>query len=141
MIVTYVPSEYLDTVWGVCGAMVRKAAEFNGGRYTARDIYKGIGENRMQLWIVFDNEDENKNIYGTIVTTVTDYPSKKFLTILMVGGSKMNLWIEEADNILTKWANDCGCSGIEGYGRLGWKRVLERFGGKRLLTVFQKEIG
>lgn len=139
MIVSYVPPEYLDTVWGTAGAMIRPAAEFNGGRYTVRDAYRGITSGNMQLWIIFDDEDEEKKIYGAVVTVITNYPSKKFLTILMVGGSKMYRWIEQLSDVMEKWARDNECSGVEGYGRIGWKKLLKKFGGSTQISVFEKE--
>lgn len=139
MIVSYVPPEYLDTVWGTAGAMIRQAAEFNGGRYTVRDAYRGISSGNMQLWVIFDDEDEDKKIYGSIVTVITNYPSKKFLTILMVGGSKMHLWMNPLAEVMEKWARDNECNGVEGYGRIGWKKLLKRFGGTTQISIFEKE--
>ena len=139
MIVTYIPPEYIDTVWGVVGGMLKPATKYNNGRYTVRDAYHGIVNKNMQLWIIFDEEDDNKTIYGSIVTLIADYPSKKFLTVLLLGGKEMSLWIDDASDVLTRWAQDCGCHGIEGYARKGWERVLKRFGGKKTSTIFEKE--
>lgn len=139
MIVTYVPPEYVDTVWGIAGAMLRPAAEFNNGRYTVKDAYHGIQNATMQLWLAFDNDDEDKKIYGSIVTMITHYPSKKYLTVLMVGGSKMYLWMDTLADIVEKWARDNECDGVEGYGRIGWKKLLNRFGGTTQISIFEKE--
>jgi hypothetical protein len=42
--------------------------------------------------------------------------------------------------ILMRWAEDNQCSGIEGYGREGWIKMLEPYGVKRGLVMFEKDL-
>lgn len=144
MIVTSVPPEYIDTVWGVAGALLRPIERYNGGRILVKDAYHGIIDGKMVLWVVFDETVDEKPIYGVVVTTITQYPSKKYLTILLVGGRKISLWIEVLGDIMTRWATDCQCDGIEGYGRPGWERLLKNLAPKEIWrhsnSVFERDI-
>jgi hypothetical protein len=42
--------------------------------------------------------------------------------------------------VLIRWAEDNECTGIEGYGRKGWIKMLEPYGVKENLIMFEKEL-
>ena len=44
-----------------------------------------------------------------------------------VGGKRMTEWLPIALDKFEKFAKDCGCEHLEGYGRTAWKRVLKKF--------------
>jgi hypothetical protein len=92
---------------------------------------------RYQLWIAFDDD---RQIMGCEVTTVTNYPSKRVLTSLFTGGNDIRSWRNQMIDVITKFAKDQDCEAIEGHGREGWIKLLEPYGVKRGLTMFEKDI-
>ena len=73
----------------------------------------------MQLFIAMADE-----IIASAITQITDYPQKRVLTIVLLGGGRMNEWLPLL-NQLEKWGIDEGCEQIELYGRPGWEKVLK----------------
>jgi hypothetical protein len=42
--------------------------------------------------------------------------------------------------VLVRWAEDNECTAIEGYGRKGWLKMLDSYGVKQALIMFEKDI-
>ena len=91
----------------------------------------------MQLWIAFDAENK---IIGCGVTAISEYPSRRLLTVLFIAGSNFRSWRNEMIEILSRWGRDNQCSGLEAYGRNGWSKMLESYNIKRGLTMMEKDI-
>lgn len=101
------------------------------------DVYVSLQQSKMQLWIAFNDD---KEIVGCQITSITDYPSRRVLTSLFTGGKILREWRDEMMSLLLRWAEDNECTGIEGYGRKGWIKMLEPYGVKRGLIMFEKDI-
>lgn len=137
MNVSLVPGDHIDAVWDSVKDFLTPAIKVTNGRYMLYDVYAAIKAERMQLWIAFNDERE---VLGCEVTSITDYPSRRVLTSVFTGGRKINLWKNEMMGILVQWAEDNQCTAIEGYGRKGWIRMLDAYGVKQSLILFEKDI-
>ncbi len=137
MNVSLVPANCVDDIWDKVKQYLLPAVKVTGGRYMLYDVYSGLKSGSMHLWIAFDDE---KEILGCEVTTITDYPSRRVLTSLFTGGRKIQLWKHEMMGVLVRWAEDNQCTAIEGYGRKGWVRMLDSYGVKQSLILFEKDI-
>lgn len=137
MNVSLVPGDHIDAVWDSVKDFLTPAVKVTNGRYMLYDVYAAIKAERMQLWIAFNDERE---VLGCEVTSITDYPSRRVLTSVFTGGRKINLWKNEMMGILVQWAEDNQCTAIEGYGRKGWIRMLDAYGVKQSLILFEKDI-
>lgn len=137
MNVSLVPPEYINDVWDTVKVFLKPAVEVTNGRFMLYDVYSFSQMGRYQLWIAFDDD---KQIMGCEVTTVTDYPSKRVLTSLFTGGNDIRSWRNQMIDVITKFAKDQDCEAIEGHGRKGWIKLLEPYGVKRGLTMFEKDI-
>jgi effector-binding domain-containing protein len=135
--VSLVPGDHIDAVWDSVKDFLTPAVKVTNGRYMLYDVYAAIKAERMQLWIAFNDERE---VLGCEVTSITDYPSRRVLTSVFTGGRKINLWKNEMMGILVQWAEDNQCTAIEGYGRKGWIRMLDAYGVKQSLILFEKDI-
>jgi effector-binding domain-containing protein len=135
--VSLVPGDHIDAVWDSVKDFLTPAIKVTNGRYMLYDVYAAIKAERMQLWIAFNDERE---VLGCEVTSITDYPSRRVLTSVFTGGRKINLWKNEMMGILVQWAEDNQCTAIEGYGRKGWIRMLDAYGVKQSLILFEKDI-
>jgi len=136
LIVTYVPIEYVDAVWNAVAPLLEGAVRVTSGRYTVYDVYVAVQQSRMQLWIAVQ---EDQTIVGAQITQITEYPSKRMLASLFTGGSAIRGWRDLMMQQLEDWARANQCAGIEGQGRAGWVKLLERYGVKSRLIAFEKD--
>jgi hypothetical protein len=135
--VSLVPGSHVDSVWDSVKDFLAPAVKVTNGRYMLYDVYSAIKSDRMQLWIAFNDDRE---VLGCEVTSITDYPSRRVLTSVFTGGRKISLWKNEMMGVLVRWAEDNQCTAIEGYGRKGWIRMLDAYGVKQSLILFEKDI-
>ena len=73
----------------------------------------------MQLWIV----TEDKEIIAALVTQVVSYPQKKILRLISLAGEDFNKFNHFLD-MVQSFAIKTGCTGLELWGRKGWKKLL-----------------
>lgn len=137
MNVSIVPKDHIDNIWQSVRDFLAPAVKVTNGRYMLYDVYEASKSGQMQLWIAFD---DNKEIIGCEVTTITDYPSRRVLTSLFTGGRNIKLWKDPMMAMLVRWAEDNQCTAIEGYGRKGWLKMLDSYGVKQTLIMFEKDI-
>lgn len=137
MNVSLVPSECVDDIWGAVKDILQPAVLVTNGRYMLYDVYYAIKTGDMNLWIAFDDD---KQVLGCEVTRITDYPSRRVLTSMFTGGRKIQLWKNPMMGVLVRWAEDNQCTAIEGYGRKGWLKMLDAYGVKQSLILFEKDI-
>ena len=137
MNISFVPPNHVDDVWDVVEGIIAPAVILTNGRYMVEDVRVAARTGNMQLWIVFT--DENK-IIGCGVTAISEYPSRRLLTVLFIAGSKFRSWRNEIIEILSRWGKDNKCSGLEAYGRDGWIKMLDAYNIKRGLTMMEKDI-
>lgn len=141
MRITSVTKEYIDTIWPTVAQLLLPAEKYNNGRYGIGDIYKGIMANKYQLWLAYEPLHKDAEIYAAVVTQVVNYPTgKRICNILFVGGFQMKLWLKDMNDIIEEWAKKCGCSAIEGTGRKGWIKALQKYGGKINAVLLEREI-
>ena len=132
-----VPIDHINDVWDSVKGLLQPAVQVTNGRYMLYDVYVAIQRGQMQLWIAFN---DSREILGCQVTTITDYPSRRVLTSLFTGGTVLREWRDQMMSLLLRWAEDNECTGIEGYGRKGWIKMLEPYGVKQGLIMFEKDI-
>ena len=89
------------------------------------DVLKGVFDDVYVLWVVMDEED---NIIAAFTTRLLVYPQRKGLALDWVGGTRMKEWEDQLISTMRKYANELGCSHLEGYGRKAWGRALKKYG-------------
>ena len=132
-----VPFDEIPTVWDEVKKYLKKSAGRSGGRTRVEDILYDILNKQAYLWIIFDTGD--LKITGVQVTLFNTYPTgKKMLNLEHTSGKNMQEWVEKGINIMTKFAKDNGCDGIEGMGRHGqWNWVKNKKGWKKPATFYE----
>jgi len=135
--VSLVPADCVDDIWAAVKDMLQPAVQVTNGRYMLYDVYAALKAGEMNLWIAFGDDRE---ILGCEVTRVTDYPSRRVLTSLFTAGRNIRLWKDPMMGIMVRWAEDNQCTAIEGYGRKGWLKMLDAYGVKQTLILFEKDI-
>lgn len=101
----------LDDYWPIAKPLILKGL---GPEYTIEQVYNGIRDRSMQLWMY-----EDKAALVTIIQTTT----VKQCLLLACGGNGMSLWLKYLP-WLEAWAKDQGAIQMAIYGRKGWERVL-----------------
>lgn len=137
MNVSLVPADCIEDIWGAVKDMLQPAVQVTNGRYMLYDVYAALKAGEMNLWIAFGDDRE---ILGCEVTRITDYPSRRVLTSLFTAGRNIRLWKDPMMGIMVRWAEDNQCTAIEGYGRKGWLKMLDAYGVKQTLILFEKDI-
>ena len=127
MQVSLVPGTSVHEIWEDIAGYMDQACEESGGRYLAADVLHLVSNLGYQLWIAFDGT----GIKGTVVTGFVQYPRKKCLDLMFMGGTEGREWKTPMLDMLKKWAVDNDCEALEGIGRVGWERVFKEDGGKR----------
>ncbi len=140
MIFTAIPREALDVVWQDVASMLAKAVATSNGKFHIDDIYRDIENGTYSLWLAIDKELEGNKVVAGITTRIIAYPNKKSLAMDWIGGNRMSEWMPLAMEKLTKFAQDCDCCALEGYGRKAWGRVLKKYNWKPDYIAYKMEI-
>lgn len=125
----------IDRFWKDVEPFISEPLAGNDGEFTAEDIYRSLLEKKMQLWVAYRD-----GIKAAMVTEVVNYPRKKVVRIVTLGGDDMAGWIDDGFPLIHRWAKEQGASGMEIMGRKGWIRVLDRFGYRHAHVILKKEI-
>lgn len=99
--------------------LLQEAIDRAGGMYTLESIEEAVNACRMQLWFSTDKS-------AVVVTQVGTYPETKVLWVLLAAGTLDGIMsIQERGR---RWAKGHGISRMVMDGRMGWDRVLPRYG-------------
>jgi len=130
-VVTRVPSEDVEFIWSQVSSYLAKALDET---YAIEDIYEGLINDRMQLFISWNND----RVESAVVTEIAVYPQSKVLRYFLAGGTNLENWLERIQIVIEKFAKRENCTHIEVAGRKGWVRKLKGFKVKAYLL--NKEI-
>ena len=119
------PSEAVRHVWKDVEKVLKKSVATAQGKSETIDVLAGIVTDIYVLWVVMDDDD---SIVAAFTTRLLVYPQRKALALDFVGGTRMNEWNDQLIDTMRKYANELGCSHLEGYGRKAWGRSLKKYG-------------
>jgi hypothetical protein len=117
--------------------MLEKPVALSQDRLLVSDIYDAAKAGAYLLWIVIS---DNSAIIATLTTRIATYPRRKAMCIDFLSGSKMDLWLETVLDKISEHAVTCDCDLIEGYGRKGWQRTLEKYGWRLAYPTYHKDL-
>jgi len=135
--ISLVPFDKVPLVWKKVEKYLKKSASRSGGRTTIEDIYYELINNKTNLWIIFEKTSDE--IIGVQITLFNTYPTgKKMLNLEHTAGINMQDWVEKGIDVITKFAKDTECEGLEGIGRHGqWNWVKNKKGWKKPATFYE----
>ena len=119
------PPEAVRHVWKDVEKVLKKSVATAQGKSETIDVLAGILTDIYVLWVVMDEDD---SIVAAFTTRLIVYPQRKALVLDFVGGTRMNEWNDQLIDTMRKYANELGCSHLEGYGRKAWGRSLKKYG-------------
>jgi len=123
--ISLVPSEAVRHVWKDVEKVLKKSVATAQGKSETIDVLAGILTDIYVLWVVMDDDD---SIVAAFTTRLLVYPQRKALALDFVGRTRMNEWNDQLIDTMRKYANELGCSHLEGYGRKAWGRSLKKYG-------------
>jgi hypothetical protein len=134
MNISLVPQDHVISIWNEVRDHLEPAVAVSKGRWTMEHLCAALSMGRSQLWIAFDDQ----KIRGALTTEVTQYPGKKLLSMHFLGGNDFDAWYEDLLSQITRYAKDMDCDGIEGVGRFGFWKWLERNGFEKSSAFYEK---
>jgi hypothetical protein len=136
--VTYVPYGQLSYVLPKLVHNLQKSELWTKGRANIDDIVRFLYTTHMQLWAVHDPELED--VWGYVITEIKQYPKAKFLVMQYSAGDigSLELSGDVVFETLEKFAKAEGCSGIEFFGRPGWRNHARKHGCTSSYVVYEK---
>jgi hypothetical protein len=138
MQVSLIPQEALPVVVPRVLPMLSRAVSYSGGRYTIGDLREELLDQRRQLWVVFEPEKADLNVVAAFTTQIGEYPQRRVLRVDFLAGESMGDWIMQVQHMLTRYAVDHECSGLEMTGRSGWIGHLEKLGWQTAFVTLEK---
>ena len=119
------PPEAVRHVWKDVEKVLKKSVATAKDKSETIDVLVGILNGTYVLWVVMDEDD---SIVAAFTTRLIVYPQRKALVLDFVGGTRMKEWNDQLIETMRKYANELGCSHLEGYGRKAWGRSLKKYG-------------
>lgn len=114
--------ENINTVWNDCLPLIEKSFRSKVHLNSALDYYSALLKEEVQLWIAYD-----ENIIGAVITSIDEGSAAKIMSILSLGGTKIEQWIGIMDQTFTQYALENNCDAIEWVGRGGFTRFVEDY--------------
>ena len=118
--VALVDVDKVASIWEEVYPLLEKAQVYAAGELDTQDYFDMIESGDMQLWIA----EDDGGIFAMMLTEFIQYPRKKVMRIVSIGGREMNRWMKYFP-ALEAAALSVGCTGFEVFGRKGWLRVLK----------------
>ena len=107
------PLEAVRHVWKDVDKVLKKSVATVKDKSETIDVLDGICEGSYVLWVVLDEDD---SVIAAFTTRLIMYPQRKALALDWVGGTRMNEWSDLMIDTMRNYANELGCSHLEGYG-------------------------
>ncbi|CAB4190114.1 hypothetical protein UFOVP1288_37 [uncultured Caudovirales phage] len=136
MKVTLVPEEYVRTEWPRIQGFMTEVSKYTHGQYEPGDILDLVLDYGCSLWIAYEGD----TVKGAVVTQINDYPRKRVLCVIFLGGVDFPTWKDPMLATLRAWAIDNKCDALQADGRSGWERVFSADGVKTVWRTFEVPI-
>jgi hypothetical protein len=139
MKMSLVPPDQITKAWAKVSGFLDAASKTVRQRHDIVDIFEDCLVGRQLLWVVFDDEDENK-VMGAMTTSVIKYPQYTALNIPYMGGDHMMSYRDLIIDTLSRFARDNGFGTIETYGRDAWGKFGEKYGFVKSFSTFELDL-
>ena len=110
-------------------ARIKKALHYAGDYHSWEDVVDGLENGMFQI---FDNDD------GAIITQVSQLPKGRFLSAWLAGGRLPGIMknVPQMETLARKE----GCKQLIMTGRMGWDKVLPKYGWTKIGVVYSKDV-
>lgn len=126
LVASGVPDDMLYALWPQLWPLLKLAYERSDEQH---DILAGILSKDFQCWAIFGKQVPVAGIVTRLLRETTS--GESHCHCWLIGGSRLSEWAPDFLAKLIPWAKSEGCSAITGNGRIGWARIMRRFGFRR----------
>lgn len=138
MKISLIPQEAITKMWPHVRKQLGRAIGQSKGRHTMASTRKWLVEGRYLLWVIA--EDRFDQPCASAVTGVVHYPAKRVLTVILMGGGRMDDWAADFNDTLYRLARELGVDEIELTGRKGWRRIGRKFGWTEPMAFLSRDV-
>ena len=114
-----VQPEDVAYIWDKVAPLLERVKEHSEGEAEPDDFLEALTHGDMQLWIA----TKDSNMHSVMVTQIVTYPQKQILRVISIAGSDFKS-LYKFNDMVESFAIRSGCSGLELWGRKGWKKFL-----------------
>lgn len=111
---------------------IQRANDASIGEYSLDDIIEGLSVGSHQGWNV-------DGLYA--VTIIQDYPKKRICMVQLCGGTMTKEALEKGLSLIEAFAKQNDCDSLQLCGRIGWVKVLNKYGFNQQYVVLDKPLG
>lgn len=137
MMISQVPKEAVPELWAVVSPMFEKALEYTRGRFDLADLYTAFVSGEQSMWVAFNDD---KEIKGCCAVRILEYSTFRSCSIEYISGEGVEDWLEDGFTVISKYAKEMGCSRMEGHGREGWSRIIDKLGWSKFAVRYETEL-
>ena len=114
-----VQPEDIAHIWEQVAPLLDRVKEHSEGEAEPDDFLEPLTHGDMQLWIF----TEESSLHSAMITQIIVYPQKKILRVISMAGSEFEK-LRQFNDMVESFAIKTGCTGLELWGRKGWKKLL-----------------
>lgn len=128
----YVEPQEVPTLWPKIEEYIRQANSFGGGKFALHHWLAKIINGQSELFV-------SPTLETAVVCEAQEFPLRRVYMIVLLGGEGNCDW-DNYMKVFEARSKFWGCTAMEVYGRVGWKRILESRGAKLAHCVWRKEL-
>jgi hypothetical protein len=114
------PIDEVGDKWYQIAPLIAKATR-RTGCYEPIDLLGMAMRGQVGIWLC----EVAGELKAAIVTEVKQYPRRRVLEVMFLGGIEMSEWLVDAIDALTAHAKQTGCEHLATSGRRSWMRILK----------------
>jgi hypothetical protein len=137
MKIYFIPHDHARAVWPRVKEHLLPAIKQSNGRWTPEYVLAGLVTGEQTLWTAVDDDGE---CVGATTTEIIQYPEKRYVALHFLGGIDFGNWYKELLEVITLYATDSQCDGIECNARFGFWTHFKHDGFKRKSVFYEKEL-
>ena len=121
---TGLKSDEIPAYWDLLVPLFEKPLKRTGADkyYDADDVLWKCVNREWQCWIAWSND----RIDCAFATYIVEHPTGfRSFVVYLVGGSRIDTWLDQVWSTFKAYAKENNCSEINGLGRKGWLRKLK----------------
>jgi len=118
-----IPPDVIGQAWPLIAPLLETAVAQSEGIFTLEGVARDVAEHRKQLWVVLDDENQNRAMAAGVTSLVTYEGGVKTAFIELLGGENMKQWFSLKPEI-EAWAKSEGCAELNMWARKGWAKHL-----------------
>lgn len=135
--IAMVPPDAIAETWPAVAPMLAKAIPYSYGRSTLQNALMCILNGDDSLWVAYDAE--TNDLMGALTIKIMTYPGKRMVSGHLLGGEHFEEWVQPMQAALEEYGKKFGCTAIELCGRVGWGKMMAKYGYRPTLQTIEKE--